>query len=72
MGTKQKVNHSLGCVSSVLQGAQADVPALHHAPGEVAAVLTLHGDVLGALELRLERVGPAREEEEHGRGLCVL
>ncbi len=68
MGMKQNVNHSLRDVS--LQTGQAgglgcrmlrsymsslDVPSLHHPSGKVAAVLALHGDVLGAAELRVER-----------------
>ena len=49
-----------------------DVPPLHHAPGEVAAVLALHGDVLCALELAVESVCSAGEEEEHVCDLCAL
>lgn len=49
-----------------------DVPPLHHAPREVAAVLALHGDVLGALELAVESVCSACEEEEHIGDVCAL
>lgn len=44
------------------------LPALHGARAEVAAVLALHGEVLGASELGLEGVCAAGEEKEHGCG----
>lgn len=43
-------------------------PALHHAAGPVAAVLTLHCQALGAFERRREGVCAAGEEEEHFGG----